>query len=418
MSNYALCDDFSRCDVDDRDKYNWTPLMGAVHQGTLETVRALIARGADVNAIGGLSTRDECTPLRIAVLDDNIPMADLLIKSGAKVNACDFYGNTPLIDACWHCNSAMLQLLIDAGATMERATKGDVLDAFECVKEGAAESNADPAPALKVLAAHWMLSSAQCGDFDGVEEAIANGGDINERDENGRTPLFYALEFLEPAAIETLIRSKGADPSVRDRHGMTLLHYLLGLCQGDDKEMTRIVSILLKAGIDVNARDIYGRTAVFAANTVAIAKSLVEAGADLNARALDGATPLIEAQSGALVRFFAEHGADPEARDEDQNTPLSQAVSNFPEDTSAVQALLRAGADVNARLWDGLTVLHLARSPRMVRFLITSGADPAAKDMQGRLPTETCAEWMQPEEIEAAFGIFQSFANISTDKLQ
>ena len=418
MADFALCGDFSKVDVDERDEYNWTPLMGAVHQQSFQAVRDLLARGADVNAIGGPCTRDECTPLRIAVLDDNLPMAELLIRSGARVNACDFYGNTPLIDAAWRCNAPMLQLLIDAGATMERSTKGDVLDAFECVKEGAEELHADPAPAMKVLAAHWMLSSAQLGDFEGVSEALEYGGDINEQDENGRSPLFYAMEYLQAPDILALIRDRGADPAARDRHGMTPLHYLLGLCQGEDKEILPIVQVLLKAGIDVNARDIYGRTPIFAANTTAIAQTLANAGADVNARALDGATPLIEAQTGELVRFLVGRGADPCAMDDDQNTPLSQAIANFPDDVQAAQALVAAGADVNMRLWDGLTPLHLARSAAMVRFLIGAGADPAARDIEDRLPSETCAEWLKPEEIEEAFGKFQGFASVMTDKLQ
>jgi serine/threonine-protein phosphatase 6 regulatory ankyrin repeat subunit B len=418
MPDFSLCRDFSRYDIDDRDENNWTPLMGAVRQGSLDAVRSLLARGADVNAIGGPGCRDEVSPLRIAVMDDNLPMADLLVKSGAKVNACDCYGNTALVEAALQCSAPMLQLLIDAGATMERCSSTNAAEIFDSVQDAARDLNVDPAPARKVLATHWLLSSAHCGDFNGVNEGLAQGADINERDENGRTVLFYAVEYLAPIDIGPFIRDSGADASVRDRHGQTPLHYLISISYCDDNTIPHIIPILLKAGIDVNARDMYGRTPIISASTAAICRVLAEAGADLNARAQDGSTPLIEAANGEVARFLVEHGADPCAMDEDRNTPLSQAVSTFPDDTSAVQALIRAGADVNARLWNGLTALHLARTPEMVRCLIAAGADPTARDIEGRLPSEACAEWMQPEEIEAAFGKFLGFANISTGMLQ
>ena len=53
-----------------------------------------------------------------------------------------------------------------------------------------------------------------------------------------------------------------------------------------------------------------------------------------------------------------------------------------------IAALLNAGADVNARTNNGMTVLMYAAegmaNPENVRALLKAGADPKAKDKSGR----------------------------------
>ena len=49
--------------------------------------------------------------------------------------------------------------------------------------------------------------------------AVAGGADVNEEDEDGDTPLFYAAYSLHTDALNFLLE-KGADPHKRNKSGM------------------------------------------------------------------------------------------------------------------------------------------------------------------------------------------------------
>jgi ankyrin repeat protein len=71
------------------------------------------------------------------------------------------------------------------------------------------------------------------------------------------------------------------------------------------------------------------------------------------------------------------------------NTPLK--IASVQGDTTLVEALLAAGADVNARNEDDMTALHYAVSqghPDVVRVLMLAGADPNRLDRYERSPLD------------------------------
>lgn len=82
--------------------------------------------------------------------------------------------------------------------------------------------------------------------------------------------------------------------------------------------------------------------------------------------------------------------ADPKQRDVRTalgSTPLHLAATN--PDTSAMKALIAAGADVNARDNEGATPLHMAAyssRPKNTQLMLEAGADPQAKTDNGRDP--------------------------------
>ena len=92
--------------------------------------------------------------------------------------------------------------------------------------------------------------------------------------------------------------------------------------------------------------------------------------------------------SGDDVRRLLK--ADPKQRDARTalgSTPLHLAATN--PDTSAMKALIAAGADVNARDNDGATPLHMAAyssRPKNTQLMLEAGADPQAKTDNGRDP--------------------------------
>ncbi len=77
---------------------NTTPLMKAVKSCDLDTIQAMIDKGANVNAC---DTLQRWTVLHHAVVGCGHEVVALLVKSGAKLDAKDRDGRTPLQLAIW-----------------------------------------------------------------------------------------------------------------------------------------------------------------------------------------------------------------------------------------------------------------------------------------------------------------------------
>lgn len=93
-----------------------TALRNAIQYDDIIEVAALLQYGFNVEESGG-----SWTPLFYAALNKNKDIVTLLLNKGAKVNAKNSKGNTPLSKA--HYSPKITQLLLEHGAT---ATKEDI----------------------------------------------------------------------------------------------------------------------------------------------------------------------------------------------------------------------------------------------------------------------------------------------------
>ncbi|MFO1315099.1 MAG: ankyrin repeat domain-containing protein [Burkholderiales bacterium] len=132
--------------------------------------------------------------------------------------------------------------------------------------------------------------------------------------------------------------------------------------------------------------------AAVAARDAAAAQAALTAGADPDVRDDAGATALMRAAHGgdlALVRLLLAAGANVNAVAAGGWTALHKAVHNADEDRGfpdVVQALLDAGADVEARIGYGIRPLMLAAGygeTAVVETLLHAGADVLARNDGG-----------------------------------
>lgn len=135
---------------------------------------------------------------------------------------------------------------------------------------------------------------------------------------------------------------------------------------------------------------------------VRIVRHELASGTDPDVRDNDGKTPLLNAvyapRNISVVRALIGAGADVDARDYQQNTPL---IACSDDDRLAyVKALVEAGADVNVRNVDGDTPLTNAAcwgAFKVVRYLLTHGAQPLLTDGVGMTPRELARQQRHAE---------------------
>ena len=151
------------------------------------------------------------------------------------------------------------------------------------------------------------------------------------------------------------------------------------------------IRLALEAGADPDARDAWGMTPLMVAvqhRRVDVIDILGRAGADPNLEraGMDRFTPLhLAAQRNSIdaVKTLLALGADAARRT--WLTPIDWAESRF-----VIEALVRAGADPNARCpQSGQTPLHRRSCrchPEPMTALLAEGADISARDIQGRTP--------------------------------
>lgn len=161
-----------------------------------------------------------------------------------------------------------------------------------------------------------------------------------------RSDLIAAVRHGDRDALAALLK-KGVDVNATEADGSTALMWA---SYRDDDESARL---LIQAGANVNAANDLGATALWAASmngSVAIVRRLLQAGANPNLALLAGETPvMVASRSGSadVVDLLLSTGANVNARGARGQTALMWAVAQRHSDV--VTVLLAHGADVQAR---------------------------------------------------------------------
>jgi ankyrin repeat protein len=176
-------------------------LDNAVREGNLESIKALIAAGADVNAKSELGM----TVLMRAATFGKVDVVKALIAAGANVNAKDNDGQTALMRAAY-----------DELVGHEDSDGADCIEALIAAGVNVNEKDNRSETAL--------MRAAHGGNADSVRALIAAGADVNAKKENGDLVLITAACSAKGAfdKVRALITA-GADVNTRDSSGNTAL---------------------------------------------------------------------------------------------------------------------------------------------------------------------------------------------------
>ena len=144
----------------------------------------------------------------------------------------------------------------------------------------------------------------QTGTPQSVQDAITKGANIKAQDGMGRTPFMVAaIHNQNPEVISTLLKA-GADINARDSLDATCLIYAAG------SNRPEVITTLLKAGANLNVADSNGATTLMSAaannHNPDVITTLIKAGADINAQDTTGEwgihfAPPVLASSQALA---------------------------------------------------------------------------------------------------------------------
>ena len=310
------------------------------------------------------------------------------------------------------------------------AKNGNVEECNRLLKSGA-----DPDAAIDgVPALTWACYK---GHIKAAELLLNNNADINILDKDIDTPLIAAVFANKPEIVKLLLSRSNVKINFKNfsrktaldialEKGHTEIIQLLKAKNAQDTGKWRLNQLLLTAcdngnleaiksalekGADVNARDVYGRTAlmiVFYWKNIHAADYLLSKGADLQAKDFYGENALMEAAREGnidIVRYLVEKGIRIDLTAKRNNTALQLAAEENHLDVvknlapkvnnkaDFVEAMTRASQRGHIRIIQYILSLNINIDIRnrlgntalmeaarfgnigLVRFLLSRGAD-------------------------------------------
>ena len=317
---------------------HYTPLHLASQHGQADVVKALLDAGANVHA----DTTSGATALMLAASSGSAAAVSALIEHGADVNAQESgRGETALMFAAAHDRAAVIDVLLRHDADLTIAS--NVLDVVEIDKEFQAARRKREERVQAEREALVEAALAQNPEAAAQEQTSESPTEEAGDDEPGRPNLFKRFfAWVIPGGGENKEESQQPPPPSRRSFAQLV---------GKQGGMTPLLFAVRQGHTDS-------------------VKTLLAGGADINEQSGDGTPPLLIATINGhfdLSKYLLDHGADPTIASDAGATPLYATINMqyaprtlYPQPTAfrqqhvtnleLMEALMAAGADVNARL--------------------------------------------------------------------
>ena len=215
-----------------------------------------------------------------------------------------------------------------------------------------------------------LCEAAEEGSISRCRQLLAAGSDVEERDEDGFTPLLNAAYFGHTEVCELLLEKGKANIEETDSLGNTALN------QAADEGDASTVALLLSKGARVDTRDKNGFTPLLAA-------------------AQKGHTEVCE--------LLLDNGSDlEESSPVTQETALHKAAGFGHESLLQLLISQKYKPNLNIRTRLESTPLHLASQEghlACVKKLLQAGADPLLPQVDGTLAIHKAADHNHDEVV-------------------
>ncbi|XP_052089087.1 protein phosphatase 1 regulatory subunit 12A-like isoform X10 [Mytilus californianus] len=258
--------------------------LAACSSGDRDEVLQLLKKGADINT----SNIDGLTALHQACIDDNLDMVEFLVQHSADVDVCDNEGWTPL-HATASCGfTEIARYLIKEGANVAAVNNDGDLPIDICEDEIMEQMLQEEMSKLDI-------------DADAARQEEEN-------------------QMLEDA--NKWLNNKSVKEKRHQKTGATALHVAAA------KGYMKVISVLLQAGVDVNARDNDGWTPLHAAAhwcQEEVCKALVDHMCDMEVKNNAGQTSIDVADSD-IIKLLEELKAKQQSLKDKENEDTNEII--------------------------------------------------------------------------------------------
>lgn len=232
------------------------------------------------------------TALHAAVGEDDLARVKSLLGSGFDIQAVDPAGRTPLMLAVGRVGDGhydqldVVRFLLDKGAAVNvRDAEGKPLLMYAgpdwLLLQALADHGADPTLGWRGRSVWHQLEEEKYQTVAGVAGRFDKIGTPLDREGKHCAGPLHVFAAAGDAKLVAYFLRQGQPAQGIDGNGRTPLHVLVSHGHRDQRAMIEIAELLVRNGVDVNAKDSSGYTALnYTGSMPEVRRRLIELGAD------------------------------------------------------------------------------------------------------------------------------------------